>query len=60
MENKKSFPFVFTIIAIIVGAALYKDINFKNLEFQKPSLDIVYLITFIISVFLIIRSFRNK
>ena len=34
MENKQASSFIFGIIAIIVGSALYREFDFQNLNFQ--------------------------
>lgn len=60
MEKKKGLPFTFIIIAIILGVALYKQLDFETLRFEKPALAVVYMITFIVSISLIIKSARSK
>ncbi|HTN45958.1 MAG TPA: hypothetical protein VL098_06380 [Flavipsychrobacter sp.] len=60
MEKKKSLPFTFIIVAIILGVVLYKQFNFETLRFEKPALAIVYMITFIVSISLIVKSARSK
>ncbi len=59
MEQKKGPSFVFIIIAIIVGVALFKQINFQDLEVKKPWLALIYLITFVFSVYVIIKGARK-
>lgn len=61
MENKNNVPvFTFSIIAIIVGAALYKQFDFETLKFEKPALAVVYSIVFVFSVFVLIKNFRKR
>ena len=60
MENNKPSSFIFIIIAIIVGVALYKQFDFQTLKFEKPALAIVYLITFIFSITIIIKNARSR
>ena len=61
MDNKKGPSFVFIIIAIILGVALYKDFDFETQAFKKPALAIVYFIAFAFSVFILIRGMiKNK
>ncbi len=57
---KKGFPFIPGIIAIIVGVALYKQIDFQNLTVEKPALSVVYLLTVIFCVVVIVRSSVNN
>ena len=57
MENEqKSFPIILVIIAIIVGSGLLREFDFETFRFRKVGLGIVYLITFIATVTVIIRS----
>lgn len=58
MENKKGSSFILIILAIIIGVALYKQIDFQNFTVEKPALSIVYLITLIFCIVAIIR--KNK
>lgn len=60
MENKKGPSFILIIIAIIVGGALYKQIDFQNYTVEKPALSVVYLITFVACVAIMIKNSRNK
>ena len=60
MEKKKSISFTFSIVAIILGVVLFKHFDFKNFRFAQPALDIVYLITVIISIYILVRGFRSK
>jgi len=60
MENKKALSFVFTIVAIILGVTLFKKFDLEKFEFEKPALAIVYMIGFVISIYILIRNFKNK
>ncbi|WP_449437203.1 hypothetical protein [Pedobacter steynii] len=60
MSNKKGQAFLFAIIAIILGWTLYKQFDFENLKFEKPALAILYTLTFLVSVYFLIKSFREK
>jgi multisubunit Na+/H+ antiporter MnhG subunit len=60
MEKKKSISFTLSIVAIIVGVALYKQFDFKTLKFEKPALALVYGITFAVSVYVLIRGSQKK
>lgn len=46
----------FWIIAAILGIAAFKQIDFENLNFKNPGMGILYLMTFILSVFLIVKG----
>lgn len=61
MSNKKGLPFPFIIVAIIVGCAIYKQFDFKTLKFENTALAIIYILTFLLSVFVLVRSIvRNR
>ena len=60
MENNKMPNFFFRIIATILGVTLFKHFDFQNLKFEKPALDVVYLITFAISIYMLVKNPKNK
>lgn len=60
MENKKAPSFIIGIIAIILGWTLFKHFDFKNLSFQKPWLDGLYLIVFILSVYIWLKTTEKE
>jgi len=60
MESKKGGVFFFAVIAIIVGSALWKQIDFETMTVDKIGLSILYLITFLFCIFFLIRNLRNR
>lgn len=56
MENKKIPAFMFGVVAIILGWTLFKHFDFKNLSFQKPLLDALYLIIFVFSIYALVKN----
>jgi hypothetical protein len=60
MEMKKAPTFTFSIVAIIVGVALFKQFDSKNLKFENTGLSIIYAIVFIFSIYLLITNFKKK
>lgn len=60
MENIKAPVFTMTIVAIIVGGALYKQFDFKTRTFENPALSALYAITFLLAVFVLVRNNRKK
>ncbi|PZR37316.1 MAG: hypothetical protein DI538_12595 [Azospira oryzae] len=60
MENKKSLNFIFLIVAIIVGVALWKQFDVGSLKFKQTGLAIVYLITFVFSIYLLVKDYRKR
>ena len=59
MENNKAPNFFFGVIATILGVTLFKHFDFQNLKFEKPALDVVYLITFAISIYMLVKNKKN-
>lgn len=60
MENKKPTTFVFWIIAIILGATLFKQFDFKSLKFENPALAVIYIVVFAFSVYFIIKNSKKQ
>lgn len=60
MENRKAILFVFGIIAIILGWTLFKQFDFENLKFKHTGLAIIYLVTFLFSIYFLIRNYKNR
>ncbi len=60
MSDKKGPSFPFLIIAIVLGAGIYREFNFETLKFEKPALAAVYILAFVMSVYFIIRGMKAK
>jgi len=60
MSNKKGQSFLFGIIAIILGWTVFKQFDFENLKFEKPALAVIYILTFLMSVFFLVKNVREK
>jgi membrane protein DedA with SNARE-associated domain len=60
MESKKGINLFFAFIAVILGWTLFKHIDFKNFKFKDPALDILYLIIFVISIYLLIKDYKKR
>ncbi len=59
--NKNNTPvFFLSVVAIIVGSALYKQIDFQNFTAEKPALSAIYFVTFAFSVYALVKHFINK
>ena len=48
------------ILAVIIGAALFKQIDFQHMTIEKPLLPLVYLIGFLISIGFMIKKTTTK
>ncbi len=60
MENKKGSSLILIILAIIIGVALYKQIDFQTFKVEKPALSVVYAITLIFCIVAIIRKYKKS
>jgi predicted ferric reductase len=56
MQNNKGLTFVFGIIAIILGSVLWKQFDFEQLKFEHTGLAVIYIVTFLFSIFIIVRN----
>ena len=59
MENKKTGSFIFIIIAVILGATLFKQFDFESLRFEKPWLALIYMVVFILSIYFIVKNSKK-
>jgi hypothetical protein len=60
MENKKGLNWFFAFIAFTLGLTLIKHIDLKNLTLKEPVLDILYIIVFAISIYIIIKDLKKN
>ncbi|SKA01142.1 hypothetical protein SAMN04488132_10830 [Sediminibacterium ginsengisoli] len=56
MSNKKGLSLPFLIIAIVIGSAIYREFNFETYRFEKPALAVVYILTFVMCVYFMVRG----
>jgi hypothetical protein len=56
MKYKIAPNFFSVIILLILGGVLYKQFDFQNSIFEKPTLAIVYGIAFIIGIGMMIKK----
>ena len=59
MDNKKGMNWFFAFIAFTLGLTLIKHIDFKNLTLKEPVLDILYIVVFVISIYIIIKDLKK-
>lgn len=60
MDTKKGMNWFFAFIAFTLGLTLIKHIDFKNLTLKEPLLDILYIVVFIISIYLMIKDLKKN
>ena len=56
MNNKKGIPFPLLIIAIVLGWIIVKEFDFENLKFEKPAMAVIYILTFVMTVYMIFKN----
>ena len=60
MKKEKGLNFVFVIVAVILGSALWKQFDFHTFNFDKPALAALYAIVFIASIYFLIRDYKGR
>ena len=60
MNTKKGLSFPLLIIAIVLGGTIFKQFDRENLKFEEPALETIYIITFLISVYLLVKNSKEK
>ena len=60
MENRKAPTFALSIAAIVIGVALFKQVDFQTLKVEKPALGAVYLATLIFILYVLVKEGRKK
>lgn len=55
MKSKIGFNISFALLAFPIGLALVREFDFQTLNFKKPALGFLYLITFIVCLFLMLK-----
>ena len=60
MQKNNPPVFTLTIVAIIVGSALFKQIDFQNFTVEKKVLSAIYFVTFATSVFILAKHYIGK
>jgi hypothetical protein len=60
MDSRKGANFFLVIIAIVTGTKLVRHFDFKNLKFEKPLLDAIYLVTFVAVIVFFIADYRKR
>jgi hypothetical protein len=58
MKNEYSFPLL--VIAIVLGATIFKQFSFDTLRFENPAMAVVYILTFLMTVYFIFRKNKQK
>lgn len=56
MRNKIGFNVVFALLAFPIGLALSREFDFQTFSFKNTALGILYLVTFIVCVFLMLKK----
>ncbi|MGV8993510.1 MAG: hypothetical protein ACOH1O_05360 [Flavobacterium sp.] len=60
MKNKIGFNLIFALIAFPIGLAMIKNFDFETFKFKKTALGFLYLITFIVAIFLMLKKRKKR
>ncbi len=60
MAKRKGYSFPLIIIAVVIGWTIFRDFDFKNLKFEKPALAVVYILTFLMTLYFIFKKDKQK
>ena len=60
MSNKKEYSFPLIIIAVVLGWTIFKQFDFESLKFEKPAMAVVYILTFLMTVYFILKKDKDK
>ena len=60
MKNKIGFNLIFALIAFPIGLALINNFDFETFKFKKTALGFLYLITFIVAIFLMLKKRKKR
>lgn len=56
MKNKIGFNIVFAMLAFPIGFGLLREFDFETFKFKNIALGVIYLITFLICIFLMLKK----
>ena len=59
MKNTEASNTMAILFAIICGISAFRLFDFNTLSFEKPTLAIVYIIGFVISIYLLVAKDKN-
>ena len=60
MKDKIGFNLIFALIAFPIGLALINNFDFETFKFKKTALGFLYLITFIVAIFLMLKKRKKR
>ena len=60
MNNKKEYSYPLIIIAVVLGWTIFKQFDFEKLKFEKPAMAVVYTLTFLMTVYFILKKEKGK
>ncbi|MCC7026334.1 MAG: hypothetical protein IT265_05220 [Saprospiraceae bacterium] len=56
MKNKIGFNILFALLAFPIGLALLREFDFETFTFKNTALGFIYLITFIICIYFMLKK----
>ncbi|MFI5450724.1 hypothetical protein ACHMWN_01075 [Pedobacter sp. UC225_61] len=60
MNTKKGLSFPLIIVAIVLGATIFKQFDFKTSKFESPAMAVIYILTFVMTVYFIFKNTKEE
>jgi Ca2+/Na+ antiporter len=60
MSTKKGLSFPLIIVAIVLGATIFKQFDFKTFKFESPAMAVIYILTFVMTVYFIFKNTKEE
>lgn len=60
MKAGKGLNIILLVIALVTGSRLILHFDYHNLTFEKPVLDIIYAVTFVICIVFLMRDIFKR
>lgn len=60
MNKRKEYSFPLIVIALVLGWTIFKQFDFENIRFEQPAMAMVYILTFLMTVYFILKKDKKK
>jgi hypothetical protein len=60
MSKRKEYSFPLIIIVIVLGLTIFKQFDFENFKFEQPAMAVIYILTFLMTVYFILKKDKEK
>jgi hypothetical protein len=59
MKNIKLPNFFYSVCALILGPAIYREFDFESMKFENSVLAILYIVVFLFAIYGIVKEYRK-